>query len=217
MLHRWFACFLFCQLAPAATVYSTFGPGDSFATGGGGSGIGWAVGSNAFGLVDYQVAARFTPTQDYLLDAIRISAFQDSGVNEFIIELATEVAGAPGTVLESFPLIGVLGAYDAPAIFTLTSAARPGLTAGVSYFVVMRSLGAGAAGWSMSSPAVAGVLFKNPDPAPLGTGGVWASVPGSNTAPAFSVEGSAVPEPACFALLGGGLLLLALAKAPLRH
>ena len=67
--------------AGATTIYSTFGPGDSFNTINDGLNS-WTIGGQGpFAGVRQEWAMTFIPTQDYLLDDIRVGAFHYLGGN----------------------------------------------------------------------------------------------------------------------------------------
>jgi hypothetical protein len=171
--------------AYAATIYSTFGPGDSYETT-----AGWTIGGGG-----QEIAASFSPGFDATLDSIRLAQFFVFGTNDFTVYLAADGGGEPGTAIESF--FGV--PFTEGGILTLPSALNPFLNAGSTYWLVVTApdLLASWGAWNYNDQGLSGFSYR--------AGGDWTASTVGET-PAFEVNGTAaVPEPATLLLLGTGL------------
>ena len=184
-----------CLPASAALLASTFGPGDTFLS------ASYPIGSPVF---QEDIAADFTPSTTATLDTIRVAVSFQSGLNNFTVYIAPDIAGEPGSPLESFT---GLGFPATPSILALNSISHPLLTEGSRYWIVMttpdpaNSQGA----WYANDQGFNGVLARN-----VFGNFVWTLDPFSPT-PAFDVSGTAViPEPSTFALALAGLAATAI-------
>jgi hypothetical protein len=183
--------------APAAVLASSFGSGDTFLS------TLYPIGSPVF---QEDIAADFTPGFTATLDTIRVAVSFQSGLNDFTVYIAPDIAGAPGLPLESFT---GLSFPAMPSILTLSSVSHPLLTEGSRYWIVIAAADpANAQGaWYANDQGLSGVLARN-----VFGNFVWTLDPESPT-PAFDVRGSAaVPEPSTFPLALAGL-----AAAFIRH
>jgi PEP-CTERM motif len=191
----------------ADTIFSTFGPGDSFDTISDGN-HSYDVGGGAFNSnIEDQQASSFVPTESFVLDSIRVGAFNFEGSNQLTVYIA---AGAtePGAPIESFSVTGI---PSTATILTFDSTLHPLLDDGTRYWVVLTKddLAGGADEWSLNTAGFLGrsfMLFQN---------GVWHDRP-TAVAPAFDVSGT-VPEPSSIALLFTALAALAFARRRVLH
>jgi hypothetical protein len=176
------------ERANAALLTGTFGPGDSFL------GESYLIGNSLF---QQEIAAGFAPEVTATLDTIRVAAFFDSGLNDFTVYIAPNIAGEPGSPLESFTNLsfGVV-----PGILTLNSISHPLLTAGTRYWVVMTApqLANSQGEWNLNDQGFGGVLARN-----FFGAFAWTLDPGPT--PAFDVSGTVVPEPSTFVLASAAL------------
>ncbi len=180
----------------ADTVYSTFGPGNSFV-----SNAAWKVGD----VFDAQIAASFVPGRDFTLQAIDIEAFVSSGSGDLTVALSAGPS-SPGTPLESFDLTGVA---SSPTFLTMDSALHPVLTAGTTYWIVLSASAGTVAGWNQNDQGFVGLSSRQ-------GGGPWVSLGTELSTPAFDVLGApagAVPEPSGAILLASAFLAQAAALA----
>lgn len=179
--------------AGASTIYSTFGPGNSYDTVSDGS-HSYDVGGGAFnGNIEDEQASSFVATGSFLLDSIRVGAYNVEGTNQLTLYLA---AGGtqPGAPIETFSASNLTSTSE---ILTFNSTTHPLLQSGMIYWVVLTKtdLAGGADEWNWNSAGFQGrsyMLFQN---------GIWHANP-TGLAPAFEVSGtSAVPEPGPTVLL----------------
>ena len=187
----------------SATLYTTFGPGDSYDTL---SGINWSVGSPT-GVTAQEVAATFVAGFTGTLDSIRVAALHLNGPNSFTVSIATDNSGQPGTVLESFTGVTFT---TVSSIVTLISGSNPLLSTGSTYWVGMTptSLFASQAGWNVNNQGIGGTYrrFNGADPWFLSDINVGPT-------PAFEVNTTSngvIPEPSTAGLTLAGLAGLAL-------
>lgn len=188
----------------SATIYSNFGPGDSFDVPayiiGGGSGT------------QQEVALSFVPAFGATLDSIRVAVRNDpffSSANNYTIYLASDSSGLPGSAIETFS--GLTFSYPS-AILTLNSSANPLLSAGTMYWVVVTApdLIASSGAWNFSDQGVMGLAARS-----VNSG--WNACVAC-ASPVMDVNGTSVseiPEPSALTLtLAGlaGLLLFRFAR-----
>jgi hypothetical protein len=166
----------------ADTVFSTFGPGQSFLTGGV-----WMVG----GQPPEEIAASFVPAQDFTLETIDFAAVFLSGTDSQVDVSLAAGASAPGAPIESFTVSGL---STIPAVLTVNSASHPQLDAGVTYWIVLSAPDPAAtlAGWNQNDQGFVGVSARL-------DGGAWFDLGTEVLTPAFDVLGipaiPTVPEP----------------------
>jgi hypothetical protein len=180
---------LLAPAARAAVILDTIGP-TGVTTGGSGAFVGTTGGTN------YERAASFTVSggDDFYLTGIDL--LLDTGGET--IRLWSDVAGAPGVVLDS------ANAPGAPLVNDLFSVAFAGtavLEAGETYWVSV-FLASGGSAWRYTSvgPYVIGDRMDREN------GGAWHdSAPRTAEVYGFSVYGEVVPEPGTLALFAFGL------------
>lgn len=173
------------EVVCGGVLYSTLGPGQTFS--------GNAIQISTFGSSAhyYQaVAQSFVPSQTAMLGSIQIPLVLSSGVNAFTIRLASDNAGLPGAVLESFTITGV---QDFPgAIQTVNSSANPLLLRTRTYWLeVLPGGSTSAGGWFTRDdfPNYGSTILA------IDHGSGWYAS-GSGTGPqAFQINSVVVPEP----------------------
>ena len=178
------------QAGASVVLFSNLGPGDSYDIGMGGTlgGFAWPNSALANGFT-------FWGPQSYLLDSIELAAGIVTGPNLLNVSIMTDVAGAPGVVLESFSFTNQMGQFGfANPLLVGTSVAHPLLTPGTNYWLAASSPDPAWAAWNKASPMLIG-----PHAQSLG-GGPWNVVPDS--AEAFRINGmvAAVPVPGALLL-----------------
>ena len=183
----------------ASTIYSTFGPGQTYD-----SSNYLITGSGSTGY--YGIAAPFQPsaTGNFLNIDLALG-YLGSGTDSANIILASDNAGLPGTAIETIAISGVSGAGS---VFTYNSVLNPLLSSGTKYWIELMP----------TSPANTGILWHLNSIGAVGVaeaqsyGGNWfyQSTGGFNP-PAFDINStasSATPEPSTlFSMLGGTLVL----------
>ena len=192
-----FACS--AQSSRCDVIYNTFGPSQSF------SNDGWVImGSEASGGFVYSqsVAEQFRPNETANLSSIQIPLICFFGTNSFVINLAMDNSGLPGTIIETFILADV---PSFQTIETLSSALHPLLVNNASYWLeVMPGDTTTSGAWMSRDPAPDNgstyLAFDN------GTG--WNNSGFTVGPQAFEIDGAAVPEPATVVIVGLGTLYL---------
>ncbi len=175
--------------APAAlaqtTVFSNFGPGNTFGTSaylsyGPTNPLAASNGTDSQG-------EGFTASASGNLSTINIALQHYSGTNDAHLFLANASGGVPGAILESFTItnLPIFGVSSSSLLITSTS--HPLLTAGASYFLYEVETGNEAGAWSFNSIGETGPHLNS-----------FNSQPYTNqtaTQGAFSVQvGAPVPE-----------------------
>jgi hypothetical protein len=188
-----FVLLLFTERAAATpvTIFSDFGPGQSYT-----SGIGWTVsGLMSAGGYFQSVAMPISPSADYALSQIDIALSSATGTNSASVTLNEDSAGKPGTILLNWHLAS-LPAFGTCCIVTmLTPSSLTFLMAGAQYWLVASpgTLDAGLA-WNLNNVGATGLVELN--------NGNGFFIPPDLTLGAFDVLGEAmggpvtpVPEP----------------------
>jgi hypothetical protein len=179
--------------AGATTLYTDFGPGQTYNTS-----SGWFIGGSG-AVTQASIAAPFTPSVTATLDSLDLAVDVFAGTTSFTVEITADSSGAPGAVLESFSLTGITGT---PTVRSLTSILHPSLSSLSTYWVAVFAGGTTTAGgWFWNSVGTTGFDFSS-------NGGSTWSVDSATTdpRPAFDVIGTpTVPEPTTWVLLGAPL------------
>jgi hypothetical protein len=200
---------LFCALmafclpttAKAQTLFSNFGPGQSYNTG-----SSWVVGTVVEGESSVLAVPFVPPENATLSDAM--AALNNEGSVNFYVE--SDSGSGPGSILDTLTTMGTIGV--SPSILTYTCSSCTELTGGTTYFLVAVSPGGLYSGWNFSNSDF-GTFYGNG----IGSAtGPWTSETSlSDPLPAFEVDGTPltpIPEPSSFALMllgvGGVLLML---------
>lgn len=190
----------------SATIYSNFGPGDSYNSGAA-YGIGPVFSFNSI------VGESFVPGSNFQFSGARLAlAAPGGGGTQTGVYLEDDNGGNPGSILDSLveqsPLLGGAG-----SVIQFNCASCPDLTAGKTYWIVAAPAGDSFSSWfynnTNDNSGVAYNLNSGGSPTP----GSWSFNP-TTTRGAFEVDGTqlgSVPEPGSLAL-SGMLALLALRR-----
>jgi hypothetical protein len=187
--------------AGAQTLFSNFGPGQSY-----NSGSSWVIGIVVEGTSSV-LAAPFVPSQTATLSDVMAPLDSEGSVN-FYVE--SNSGSGPGSILDTLTTTETIGIF--PSILTYTCSTCTELGAGTTYYLVAVSPGGLYSGWDQSNSDF-GTFYANGNGSATGP---WTSVTtSSDTLPAFEVDGTPLtptPEPSSFALmmlgLGGVLVML---------
>jgi hypothetical protein len=186
-------------LAGPATLFNTFGPGNTWMAG---PGITVGCGATCWMDAGHSSAWSFVPGEAASLSTIETAAwFIFTTPAVLNVSIHNDASGVPGTVLESFlvPLSPI------PGLIMVTSATHPELQAGTRYWFTAATSDPVnmAAQLGINSIGVTG-----PEAFRIGSD-PW--IPSTSTAyAAFRVTGDSVPEPITSLLVGAGLLAFAL-------
>jgi hypothetical protein len=188
--------------AQGAVLFSNLGPGDTFNTASGN-----VIDNNQY------VASNFTASETASITSLRL-ALRSSSASAFdlIVSLRSPGSFPTGSVLESWTISGSSLSQSTAQIETLISLTNPLLTSGETYWIRLESQVASPSRfvWHMNSTGDQGIAISQTQ------GTSWLSGPFA-TAPAFEVNGSAVPEPSAALLLIGGLSMLGVHRARLHR
>jgi len=187
-------CAVVCAVAGADVIYSNFGTGDSYNLS-----FAWAVRGPSAPLGERQPAMAFTPGGDYFLDDVDVALGQYSGNSQVDVMVAADNSGVPGSIVDQTTVT----APASSAVITASFSGTTQLDQGEQYWVWLASQTDGDNGWNWN------------DQGDTALSAVWTPAAGwvassGTTRSAFRVEGTLVPEPGTFVLLGLGAVGLAL-------
>jgi hypothetical protein len=116
-------------VAHADTIFSTFGPGNSYS-----SNVGWLIGGILFGgtLTTGEAALSFVPTTDYTFAQIDVAVLRESGNGPLDLYLTS--GSTIGNPIESFQITTI---DSSPGIYSVTSVVKPVLNGGTNYWLVL--------------------------------------------------------------------------------
>ncbi len=182
--------------AQTTVVFNTFGAGDIYNTEAASTLTGSA---NSVGVPVYAQAAAFTPSSGGYLSSLELPLNVYDSMPVVDVSLWSDAGGAPGAVLQSWSGFS----FSEPNIYSFAATGAPvQLVSGSSYWVVANAATSTTwAGWFKPDAAAAipgqpafysenGGPFNNP-----------------NSAGAFRVTVSAIPEPSTYAALFGAAAL----------
>jgi hypothetical protein len=183
-----------CLGATTATVFSNFGPGDSFDSDGRSVGKASGTYNNAGG--------QFTVSgSDFNFTSAEAALQYFSGANQVTFGIRSDASGLPGTLLQTFVATNIPSV--SPGGIVLFNATAPlVLSAGSTYWLTSEQYSPSdtQVSWRYNNQGSAGLSIR------ISTG-AW--VNGSQPTPAFringeSVDAPAVPEPGSLSLLALG-------------
>ncbi len=192
------SCISLTKSVSGGVIFSTFGPGDSFALSGEGvSGPSSSVGAEIFW------GAAFTPTSDASLGEIDVAFIRSqipSDSPRFQLSLyGSDVSGKVGALIDSF---AILDAPSTRTIISTTASDHPELLVGTKYWLIAKPADSNSlVYWWLSSPTVTGDAYASS----AGPDNYISNYP----LPAFRLlSASAVPEPSSIVLSLIGVVTL---------
>jgi len=184
----------------ADTIYTNFGPGDTFDTT-----VSWTVGGNGFG-VGQNVGGSFRvgPT-NMLFDSAQIAVFYSFGPPSLTLGIySNDGSNLPGSLLQSLTVTNVFKP-NVPLVVTFKPTAPLILEANTTYWLASAEPLTSAFGWYFNNTSQFGVAVNQNQ-------GPWSFKGATNATPAFRINGtpeaSPVPEPASLTLVAIGLTSL---------
>ncbi len=190
-------------MAWCTPIVSTFSPGLDL-------GLGRTIGGP--GGTQIEIAVGFVPSFSGEVDSVKVAGFHATGPNDYLLWLASDNSGQPGSAIETFS--GLSLSESGGEILTINSSLRPLLSMGSTYWVVMSAanLGSTWGGWTLNDQSILGIASRS-----ALTNYIWTDEPGS-ASPAFEVNATAevvgpaaIPEPATLGLMFAGLAALSVA------
>ena len=181
--------------ARADVILSTFGPGDSYLT----STVRPIAGTANIITPGYRgVGTTFSPGDSYTLDSFEMALKHNNANNSYKFNLAPDVAGQPGTPLESW----VISLPGVDSVVQISSIAHPLLDAGATYWLTIQPTAANQFGfWYVNDQGIDTGSVKSQL---TSSSTAWTSVANSDLA--YRVKGTlSTPEPGTLALLVIGL------------
>ena len=173
--------------AQADVIFNSFGTTTEFD-----AGSGWTVNSSqSMGL---QFSVSFGT---YTLSEIDVALFSIANDGTTKVNLCADNAGSPGTVLETLNVV----ADPTGTKYFLNSVLHPTLTIGTYFLTLTPGSASAGSAWCQNGDGVQGPMIFSTN-----SGTTWNGF--TNTYGAATVQGTLVPEPATFAVLGLGVLAL---------
>jgi len=188
-------CMLWTQAAPASTIFSDFGPSNTYNAG---TGLG-VSGPFVFSGERADRGSRFTPASDAFLTSITVGTAMETpagGTKSIVLSLDSDQNGVPGQALETWTLDNLPFVFPCCQVQTVVASKTISLVAGTQYWLVAAPGGADTwAFWGANSQGVMGQVAANSNGSAFFTF--------TDTLPAFDVEGQsqAVPEPSTMVTL----------------
>ena len=165
--------------AATTTLYSDFGPGQSY----------FLYGAWAFGSADGATPESFVPTTSGFVNAIDVAITSDGPGQNATFSLWTNDDGELGTELGSWVVSGY-SSSSTGSIVAITGVSGIELTAGQTYY--LQATSANLRGWFWNNQGVVDL----------------SGLDAGTTAAAFDILGSAVPEPVTWAMMILGLTVI---------
>jgi hypothetical protein len=186
---------LFVVPCYAGPIFSTLGPGDSYALGSG----------YTIGIPDWNQGNQFSfsGSTPYFLDTIELAVGLVTGTNQLDVFLMSDASGEPGAIIETFSFTDAMGSFgQSNPLLVGNSVLRPILNPGTPYWLFASAPNSDTwAAWNISSPGVLGLRASR-----QGTGS-WSITTDTEMA-AFRVSGTPIPAPGVFVLgaMGVGMV-----------
>jgi hypothetical protein len=183
--------------ANADTIYSNFGPGQTYNTAAG-FGLGFFINATQV------VAMPFVPTETATLTDVILALNQTMGTSPVNVFIESSSGGAPGSVLDSLTQVGNLP--TTPSLVDFICSTCSALDAGTMYFVVgQQSDPADHTSW-LNTLSGTGTFYSNLTGSATGP---WSPVPGAASS-AFEVNGTPAPtpEPSSITFIATGIAAL---------
>jgi hypothetical protein len=167
-------------------IYNNFAPGDGFSS----------ESSDTVGDFTAMLAVPFTSFSPFALDSLTVAMSHVNGGDAVRLTVRPDAAGVPAdSVLDAIDMGGFMTGQG--TVQTAQSTLRPLLDGGVTYWAVVEPMALGNVfRWNLAATPSYGRAYR--------WGSVWYA--DLETANALRVEGTVVPEPSTFALLGMGVI-----------